>query len=160
MSLLTTIGYIRRDLNTLRYWSKHQFAMKAMPSSRFVFGRTHKWFMYEVILNYPPVIKKGSWDYRVHRLGNLIYPAWDCALLSHYSPGGRMLRHCDHSVFEPQVVLVNIGQATFCIDDQEYDLHDGQVISFDSSIPHELLPVVSERWSLTYRKIQPQYLRL
>lgn len=159
MSLLTTIGYVRRDLNSLHYWCKNQRFMKQMLSSQVAFDRRHKWFVYEVILKHPPIIKPGNWDCRVNRLGNLIFPGWNCALLSHYSPGGYMTQHCDHSVFEPRVVLVNIGQATFRIDDKRYNLQDGQVISFDSSIPHELLPVVSERWSLTYRKIKQQYLR-
>ncbi|MEH2372058.1 MAG: hypothetical protein V7K15_03030 [Nostoc sp.] len=70
-----------------------------------------------------------------------------------------MKQHTDHSVFEPLVALVNIGRATLSIDNQEHHLEDGQVIKFDSSISHELLPVVSERWSLSFRQIKPQYLQ-
>ncbi|MFS0517664.1 hypothetical protein ACEYW6_23520 [Nostoc sp. UIC 10607] len=57
------------------------------------------------------------------------------------------------------VGLVNIGHATFRIGKEEHQLEDGQVIKFDSNIPHELLPVVSERWSLSFRRIKPQHLR-
>ncbi len=70
-----------------------------------------------------------------------------------------MIEHCDHSVFEPLVVLVNIGCATFRIDNQEHHLEDGQVIKFNSNIPHELLPVVSDRWSLSFRRIKSQFLQ-
>ncbi|MBG1265560.1 hypothetical protein [Nostoc sp. WHI] len=155
-----TIGYVRTDLQSLHDWTNHQFGMKSMSSSRVAFDRTHKWFGYEVILLKPNAkIKKGHWDARVNRLGDRILPGWDCALLCHYRPGGGMIEHCDHSVFEPLVVLVNIGHATFRIGNQEYQLEDGQVIKFDSSIPHELLPVVSDRWSLSFRRIKSQDLR-
>ncbi|TVP65404.1 MAG: hypothetical protein EA343_03500 [Nodularia sp. (in: Bacteria)] len=92
-------------------------------------------------------------------LGNLIYPGWDCALLAYYRPGACMTEHRDHSVFESLLVSVNIGQATLRIDNDKYDLQDGQVIKFDSHIPHELYPVTSDRWSLTFRRIRPQSLR-
>ena len=70
-----------------------------------------------------------------------------------------MKRHRDHPVFEPLVGLVNIGHATFRIGNHEHQLEDGQVIKFDSSILHELLPVVSDRWSLSFRRIKPQHLQ-
>ncbi|MBN4000565.1 hypothetical protein [Nostoc sp. LPT] len=154
-----TIGYVRRDLQSLHDWCNHQFSMKSMASSRVAFDRTHKWFGYEVILLPNAVINPGNWDARVNRLGDRILPGWNCALLCHYCPGGGMIEHCDHSVFEPLVALVNIGRATFRIDNQEHHLEDGQVIKFNSNIPHELLPVVSERWSLSFRRIKPQNLR-
>ncbi|MEH2360255.1 hypothetical protein [Nostoc sp.] len=151
-----TIGYVRRDLQSLHDWTNHQFGMKSMSSSRVAFDRTHKWFGYEVILLKPNAkIKKGHWDARVNRLGDRILPGWDCALLCHYRPGVGMKRHRDHPVFEPLVALVNIGRGTFRIGKDEYHLEDGQVIQFDSSIPHELLPVVSDRWSLSFRRIKP-----
>ncbi|MHC5596183.1 MAG: 2OG-Fe(II) oxygenase family protein [Nostoc sp.] len=133
--------------------------MKSMPSSNIAFGRTHKPLGNEVILVYPPVINKGHWDETVNRLGDRILPGWNCALLCHYRPGGGMTEHCDHSVFEPLVASVNIGRATFRIGKEEYHLEDGQVIQFNSNIPHELLPVVSDRWSLSFRRIKPHHLR-
>ncbi|MBW4428204.1 MAG: alpha-ketoglutarate-dependent dioxygenase AlkB [Nostoc desertorum CM1-VF14] len=156
MNLIETIGYVRTDLQSLHDWTNHQFGMRSMSSSRVAFGRTHKWFGYEVILLKPNAkIKKGHWDARVNRLGDRILPGWDCALLCHYPPGVGMKPHYDHPVFEPLVGLVNIGHATFRIGNQEHKLEDGQVIKFDSSILHELLPVVSERWSLSFRRIKP-----
>ncbi|MFN6470825.1 MAG: hypothetical protein RMY36_014285 [Nostoc sp. SerVER01] len=159
MNSVETVGYVT-DLQSLHDWTHHQFGMKSMSSSRVAFDRTHKWFGYEVILLKPNAkINPGNWDERVNRLGDRILPGWNCALLCHYRPGGRMIRHCDHSVFEPLVALINIGRATFCIGNQEYQLTDGQVIKFDSGILHELLPVVSDRWSLSFRTIKPEYLR-
>ncbi|MBC1224794.1 hypothetical protein GNF10_22225 [Nostoc sp. UCD121] len=161
MNSVETVGYVRTDLQSLHDWTHHQFGMKSMSSSRVAFDRTHKWFGYEVILLKPNAkINPGNWDERVNRLGDRIFPGWNCALLCHYRPGGGMIEHCDHSVFEPLVVLVNIGRATFRIGKdeyhkEEYHLEDGQVIQFDSSIPHELLPVVSDRWSLSFRRIKP-----
>ena len=160
MNSVETVGYVRTDLQSLHDWTHHQFGMKSMSSSGVAFDRTHKWFGYEVILLKPNAkINPGNWDERVNRLGDRILPGWDCALLCHYRPGGGMIEHCDHSVFEPLVVLVNIGHATFRIDNQEYHLEDGQVIKFYSNIPHELPPVVSERWSLSFRRIKPQFLQ-
>ena len=147
------------DIKSLYDLCNHQFDMKSMSSSRFASRRTHKWFGYEVILVHPAVIKKGHWDETVNRLGDRILPGWNCALLCHYRPGGGMIEHRDHPVFEPLVALVNIGRATFRIDNQEYHLEDGQVIHFNSNNTHELLPVVSERWSLSFRRIKPQNLR-
>lgn len=156
---METLGYVRRDLHALHDWCFHQFGMKQMSSSHFVFNRTHKWFKHEVILTKPAQIKSGNFDYRVTRLGNLIYPGWDCALLAYYRPGGCMKKHRDHPDFESLLVSVNIGQATLRIDNDKYDLQDGQVIKFNSHIPHELYPVTSDRWSLTFRRIRPQHLR-
>ncbi|MDZ8183270.1 MAG: AraC family ligand binding domain-containing protein [Nostoc sp. ChiSLP02] len=147
------------DLQSLHDWCNHQFSMKSMASSEITFGRTHKWFGYEVILVHPAVIKKGHWDEMVNRLGDRILPGWNCALLCHYRPGGGMIEHRDHSVFEPLVALVNIGSANFRIDNHEYHLTDGQVIKFNSNILHELLPVASDRWSLSFRRIKPQSLQ-
>ncbi|OYD90541.1 hypothetical protein CDG76_30410 [Nostoc sp. 'Peltigera membranacea cyanobiont' 210A] len=147
------------DIKSLHDLCNHQFGMKSMPSSEIASGRTHKWFRSEVILVHPAVINKGHWDERVNRLGDRIFPGWNCALLCHYRPCGGMKPHPEHSVFEPLVALVNIGRATFRIDNQEYHLEDGQVIHFNSNNTHELLPVVSDRWSLSFRPIKPQYLR-
>lgn len=147
------------DLKSFRDWCEYQSNMKSMPSSKIAFGRTHKWFGNEVILVHPAVIKKGHWDETVNLLGDRILPGWDCALLCHYRPGVGMKPHYDHPVFEPLVGLVNIGHATFRIGNQEHQLEDGQVIKFDSSILHELLPVVSDRWSLSFRRIKPQFLQ-
>ena len=146
------------DIKSLYDLCNHQFNMKSMPSSEIAFDRTHKWFGYEVILVHPAVIKKAHWDETINRLGDRILPGWNCALLCHYPPGVGMKRHRDHPVFEPLVALVNIGRATFRIDTQgyhkEYHLEDGQVIKFYSNIFHELLPVVSNRWSLSFRRIK------
>lgn len=158
-SNITTLGYVIRDFSSLHDWCNRQLGMKSMSSSLVTFDRTHKWFGYEVILLKPHAkIKKGNLDIRVSQLGDRIFPGWNCALLCHYSPGGGMIRHCDHSVFEPFVASVNVGLATFCIGNEVHHLTDGQVIQFDSSIPHELLPVASHRWSLSFRRIKPQYL--
>jgi hypothetical protein len=158
MPLIQNIGYVRRDLNILRSWWKSQLKMEQMHNSRYAFNRTHKWFKRRVILNKIPDIKPAYWDERVFRLGDRIYPEWDCALLCHYRPGGCMIPHTDHVVFHPFTVLVNIGCCTFRIGNEEYFLEDGQVISFNSNIPHELLAVSSDRASLTFRRIHSQYL--
>lgn len=157
MSLIQNTGYVRRDLNILRNWWKAQLGMEQMHNSRYAFNRTHKWFKHSVILSPNPTITQGYWDERVFRLGDRIYPEWHCALLCHYRPGGCMIPHTDHVVFHPFTVLVNIGCCTFCIGNEEYFLEDGQVISFNSNIPHHLLPVSSERASLTFRRIHSHY---
>ncbi|MBW4571589.1 MAG: alpha-ketoglutarate-dependent dioxygenase AlkB [Tolypothrix carrinoi HA7290-LM1] len=157
MPLIKKIGYIRTELTSLRSWCKGQSGMGEMHNSRYAFNRTHKWFKHSVILDKIPTIDPGNWDERVFRLGDRIYPEWDCALLCHYRPGGCMITHTDHVVFHPFTVLVNIGCCTFCIGNEEYFLEDGQVISFHSDIPHQLLPVFSERWSLTFRRIRSHY---
>ncbi|NEU77195.1 cupin domain-containing protein [Hassallia byssoidea VB512170] len=158
MSLIQKIGYIRRDLNILHSWCKCQSGMGQMHNSRYAFNRTHKWFKHSVILSPNPTITQGYWDERVFRLGNRIYPEWDCALLCHYGLGGHMKPHTDHVVFHFFTVLVNIGYCTFRIGNEEHLLDDGQVISFNSNIPHELLPVSSERASLTFRRIHSIYI--
>jgi hypothetical protein len=129
-----------------------------MHNSSYAFNRTHKWFKHSVILNKIPTIDPACWDDRVFRLGDRIYPEWDCALLCHYGAGGHMKPHTDHVVFHPFTVLVNIGYCTFRIGNEEYFLEDGQVISFNSNITHQLLAVSSDRASLTFRRIHSQYL--
>ncbi|MGI2904192.1 hypothetical protein [Tolypothrix sp. VBCCA 56010] len=158
MPLIQNLGYVRRDLIILRSWWKSQLNMDQMHNSRYAFNRTHKWFKRRVILNKIPTIKPGNWDERVFRLGDRIYPEWDCALLCHYRPGGCMTPHVDHVVFHSFTVLVNIGCCTFCIGNEQHFLEDGQVISFNSNITHQLLPVCSERASLTFRRIRSEYL--
>jgi hypothetical protein len=157
MRLIQDIGYIATDLNILHSWSKGQLNMEEMHNSRYAFNRTHKWFKHSVILNKIPTIDLGYWDERVFRLGDRIYPEWNSGLLCHYRPGGCMIPHTDHVVFHPLTVLVNIGHCNFCIGNEQHFLEDGQVISFNSNIPHELLPVSSERASLTFRRIRSEY---
>ncbi|MBW4608272.1 MAG: hypothetical protein KME22_13895 [Hassallia sp. WJT32-NPBG1] len=159
MPLIQNLGYIRRDLSILRTWWKAQLGMDRMHNSRYAFNRTHKWFKHTVILNQIPTIKPGYWDERVFRLGDLIYPEWNCALLCHYGLGGSMKPHTDHVVFHPFSVLVNIGYCTFGIGNEEHLLDDGQVIGFNSNITHQLLPVSSERASFTFRRIHSTYIR-
>ncbi len=158
MSLVTTIGYIRSDLESLREWCIQQSATEQTIVSRYAFGRTHKWFGYDVRMTKCPKITQGYRDYRVARLGDLLVPGWDCALLCHYRPGASMSAHRDHRVFEPRLVLVNVGYATLQVGNQHHYLQDGQVISFDSNNEHRLYPVPAERWSLIFRKIRSEYL--
>lgn len=158
MSLVTTIGYIRSDLESLREWCIQQSATEQTIVSRYAFGRTHKWFGYDVRMTKRPKITQGYRDYRVARLGDLLVPGWDCALLCHYRPRACMTAHRDHRVFEPRLVLVNVGYAKLRVGNHDHYLQDGQVISFDSNHQHELYPVPAERWSLIFRKIRSEYL--
>ena len=73
MPLTQNLGYVRRDLNILRSWSKYQSGMGQMHNSRYAFNRTHKWFKHSVILKKNPTIKSGNWDERVFKLGDRIY---------------------------------------------------------------------------------------
>ncbi len=111
MSLITKVGYVRSDLESLRHWCCEQSATEQSIFSRYASERTHKWFGYHVILTKPPVITEGYQDNRVTQLGDFLLPGWHSALLAHYQPGGYMKPHCDHHVFEPSLVLVNIGRA-------------------------------------------------
>jgi hypothetical protein len=44
------------------------------------------------------------------------------------------------------------------VGNQLHHLNDGQVISFNTNVEHELYPVPAERWSLLFRKIRSEYL--
>lgn len=158
MSSITTVGYVRRDLESLREWCRQQSPTEQSISSRYAYDRTHKWFGHEVVLTKPAIITKGYQDNRVTQFGNIVLPGWHCALLCHYRPGGRMNPHCDHPVFEPSLVLVNVGCATLRVGEQVRNLEDGEVIQFKSDVEHQLYPVQSERWSLLLRRIKPEYL--
>jgi hypothetical protein len=158
MSLITKVGYVRSDLESLRHWCCEQSATEQSIFSRYASERTHKWFGYHVILTKPPVITEGYQDNRVTQLGDFLLPGWHSALLAHYQPGGYMKPHCDHHVFEPSLVLVNIGRATLRVGNQVYNLGDGEVICFKSDVEHELYPVQAERWSLIFRRIRSEYL--
>jgi hypothetical protein len=158
MSLITTLGYVRRDLESLREWCDQQSATEQSISSRYAFGRTHKWFGHHIVLTQRPIIKNGYQDDRITQFGNIVLPGWDCALLCHYRPGGCMKSHRDHHVFEPSLVLVNIGCATLEVDKEVRNLEDGEVIQFKSDVEHQLFPVQAERWSLLFRRIKSVYL--
>ncbi len=129
MSSITTVGYVRRDLESLREWCRQQSATEQSISSRYASSRTHKWFGHEVVLTKPAIITKGYQDNRVTQFGNIVLPGWHCALLCHYRPGGRMNPHCDHLVFEPLLVLVNIGCATLRVDKEVRDLEPAYTFS-------------------------------
>jgi len=113
-----------------------------------------------VILTNPATINLGYRDDRVIELGDALLPGWHCALLCQYLPGGFMKPHPDHRLFEPVVVLVNVGHAKLRVDREIRELEDGEIITFNSDYEHELYPVQNQRWSLSWRHIKAQSLHL
>jgi hypothetical protein len=159
MNFIQTIAFLP---NRYRSLFTQQSGMGSMPTSRVASGRFHKWFSHEVILKeYPDtIINFSNRDNRVIELGDILLPGWHCALLCQYLPGGLMKPHGDHPLFEPAVVLVNIGSAKLRVNREIRELKDGEIITFNSNYEHELYPVQNERWSLAFRRIKTEYLHL
>ena len=157
MNLIQTVGFLP---NRYRSLFTQQSGMKSMPGSLIASHRFHKWFGYEVILEYPPTINLSNRDNHVVELGDVLLPGWHCALLCQYLPGGFMKPHRDHRLFEANVVLVNIGSAKLRVHREIRELKDGEIITLNSAYKHELYPVQNERWSLAYRRIKTEYLHL
>jgi hypothetical protein len=81
-------------------------------------------------------------------------------LLYKYDPGIELKVHCDRTCFDPKVVLINLcdddflGYGTkFLYDSEVHNLNNGEVVEFNSQVPHGVAPVDSERWSISFRKV-------
>jgi len=70
--------------------------------------------------------------------------------------------HRDHGTFENKVVMVNYGLAHFFLNSYEdikmIPLDDGDVVEFDSKLPHKSIQVCDERYIVTFRKTKREYL--
>jgi hypothetical protein len=86
--------------------------------------------------------------------------SFNSVLLYKYSSGTELKLHCDRACFSPKVVLINLcdddflGYGTkFLYDCETHNLNNGEIIEFNSQVPHGVAPVDSERWSISFRQV-------
>ncbi len=96
------------------------------------------------------------------------YPEANSILIYHYSKNSGIGEHTDKG-FDPKVVVINLLDSPINLfgdkDDitwflwggNEYQLFDGQVVQFDSSISHAVKKLKCDRYSIQFRKIPDSY---
>ncbi|MEH2462262.1 hypothetical protein [Nostoc sp.] len=77
-----------------------------------------------------------------------------------YEQGCELKSHVDRDIFDSKVILINIseddllgGNVEFFYNGNIEILSNGEIIKFNSKIPHGIKKLKSERWSLSIRKI-------
>ncbi len=85
---------------------------------------------------------------------------WNSLLLLKYESGVELKNHVDRDVFAPKVVVVNIsaddlfgGNVEFVYGGKVEILSNGEVVEFNNQVVHGVRKVKSERWSLSFRKV-------
>lgn len=104
----------------------------------------------------------------ISSVGNNLYPGWHQAFCLWYEGHATMRMHRDHTVYDRGALVLNVaGNATFFLSDsqgkrhpQQYSLSPGSWLFFDNKQPHGIqnLNQDSERLSIVFFKIKPQYL--
>ncbi|MDY7015525.1 MAG: hypothetical protein SVX43_18400 [Cyanobacteriota bacterium] len=165
----TLIGRIvGENLTSLHQWCEDHRSLLYPTVSPYARGRKELWIKRYCDLRKIPTIKDGYRDERIEALGERLLPGFDIGLLLLYQPGTKIGLHRDHTVFKPMAAAVNLGQATFVMAEQPRKgekvrpiartLNDGDCISFNTKILHGIEPVASERWSLIFWHLKPEYL--
>lgn len=101
----------------------------------------------------------------LQEIGQRFFPESNSALLCvGYLPSSdtSIDWHRDHGSFENDVVMVNLGRATFMLQDYDtgthiYRLEDGDVVRFNSKLLHKSTQVSEVRQIVTLRKTRTQY---
>lgn len=85
---------------------------------------------------------------------------WNSVLLLKYDSGVELKPHIDREIFDKKVVIINIsedslfgGSVEFIYGGKTEILSNGEVIEINSQIIHGVKKVISERWSLSFRKV-------
>ncbi|MEO1297075.1 MAG: hypothetical protein AAFW75_15085, partial [Cyanobacteria bacterium J06636_16] len=129
--------------------------------SRYARGRRECYYGLGVTLQKSPTIYTAAHVDRIQVLGDRYLPDWHSALLCEYRPGIGINPHRDHTCFTAWAIMVNFGQAEFV----EYpsrakvitSLPDGAIVRLNTKILHAIHPVQSWRYSLTFRRLKPEY---
>jgi alkylated DNA repair dioxygenase AlkB len=130
--------------------------------------RLKKWWGYEAefYFNKSHVEKRSPIDDDAYLayLVNRFRPQADSILLYKYDIGGEIGEHLDKQCFNKWVTLINITDSADLFGNHEatkfkwnkhnYILKHGEVVYFDSRVPHSIPKVKCVRYSLQFRNIQ------
>lgn len=121
-------------------------------------GRECVWFGKEVSLGFNNYVSSGLEIPNGLRVrGNELWGGddWNSVLVYNYKKGCELKVHTDRNVFDKKVVLINFCKAPvgFQYDEKLLWLKDGEVIEFNNSIPHGVLKVADQRFSVSFRKV-------
>lgn len=159
--MVEVIGRIQSALADLHQWANQQ-PVSTLIQSRYARGRLEAYYGMGITLSKQPERYAALDDERVNALGDRLLPGWHSALLCKYLPGICIHPHRDHTCFERWAVMVNLGDAIFIeYPDKERittPLRDGDVVRINTKILHGIEPVPSERYSLTFRTLKPEFL--
>lgn len=154
------MGFIRRDLDSLKAWCRAQTPTMPASVSQYVRGsRKEKWFEMGWKLSIPVETFDADRDPRIHQLGQRLYPGNHACLFLYYPVGSYILPHRDHTTSEAWVVQINLGcPITLSVGEDRYQISDGECIGFNSKLLHSTSPATADRWVVSWRKIKAQYL--
>lgn len=161
MQTFSSLGFIDLErLSTLKHWCLEQAELMPLSPSTYVVGVRHqKWFEKGWTLGKKTKIFDAPSDRSIFQIGQKLFPSNDSCLFLHYRRGAYIKSHRDHTVSQNKVVQINLGcTVIFRVNNTDYTVRDGEIICFDSKLPHSVSPASSDRFVLSWRKIKPQYL--
>ena len=112
-------------------------------NSNYAKNRYRLWLFHSVDFRNNQV-SEGYYDERLYKFSQKIYPGCDIGLLTFGGKldngklsDGTIKLHRDHNYASSLAISVNLGEAIFTYDEQDYLLTDGDIIKFNCKNPHK-----------------------
>jgi hypothetical protein len=162
--MLKRIGFVDR----IKVWSFVRNYENLLEAERWngkknTSGRKCLWFGLGVELGFKSTVFEGfEIDNSLRKRCDALWCGsdWNSILLYKYQQGCELKAHVDRDIFDSKVILINIseddllgGNVEFFYNENIEILSNGEIIEFNSKIPHGIKKLKSERWSLSIRKI-------
>lgn len=152
----------------LKEWLEARRHLLKPSLSRYAPGRAELWLKVACDLRSPPTLSPGYRDERIEALGERLLPGWDIGLILKYPPKVAIGLHRDHRVFAArEAVAVNLEETNFLMAARPqagenprptaFCLQTGDCISFNPKKLHGTTPIETERWSIIFWYLRPEY---
>ncbi|MEK0184827.1 hypothetical protein [Microcoleus anatoxicus] len=157
----------KNECSELMGWCKNQGLEEEIFTGKKT-CRTKKWWGFEAefYFNRSHVFDRDpiESDPYLASLRDKYRPGSDSILLYRYEIGGEIGEHLDKQCFDPMVTLINLvdnlpnlfGEyptTKFRWDRSNYELKNGEVVTFNSRVLHSVPKLKSARYSLQFRNI-------
>lgn len=91
---------------------------------------------------------EGYRHLELEKFCNSIMPTWEIGLIMKYEAGGKIGIHRDQSGYGKKARSVSTIDFDFFIGNKNQKIQAGEVIEFDSKVPHGVLKIERERFAI------------
>lgn len=159
------IGTISQDAREwLRAWARQQ-PLDEVTKSSYVSGRREAWYrlgsnLQSLAAGRAKLFAAPEPPQRLIDFGDRLLPGWHSLLVC----GGKttITPHRDHSHFEAEAVMINLGGAVYAehvgATSESISLCDGDVVRLDIKVTHSARQLSDERFNFTFRRVKPEFL--